>query len=486
MHRKTGTFSISDTVHGRIRRRSPEMENVPVLLACLLMTGCALTRTDPEKPELPLPDALPALTAQTVPELPAPWWRVFDDPALDTLVREALERNPDIELAAARVAEARAIARGARADRLPSVGLEAGVERSRQSVLTLPVEGARTTQTAYYVQGTVRYELDLWGRYAHASEAARSRLLASQLDREAVRLSLSGEVARAWYALNAASEQLANARESLANREESLRIERIREEGGESDEFTLKRVQAEVAATRNAAEQFELEVERRRNTLAVLLGRSPREMVEARVQASGGLPDSAPRLPAGLPSHVLELRPDIRAAEANLEAAAADVGAAKADLFPSISLTGFFGWASLELDDLFSAPAETWSAAAALAQPLFEGGRRRAAVDRADALRLQRRAEYARTVQAAFGEVLDALQGQRSLGSIQASAAERAAALSRATELAELRYREGDIAYLELLDVRRDLFQSEIDLIAAREDALVNSIDLALALGARL
>ena len=457
----------------------------PVVWLLALMAGCALTRTDPGKPELPLPEALPEV-AQALPALPDPWWQVFEDPALDTLVREALDRNPDIDIAAARVAEARSIARAARADRLPSLGIEAGVERARESVLTLPFPNAETTQTTYYVQGAVRYELDLWGRYAHASEAARSRLFASELDRKAVRLSLSGEVARGWYALKAATEQLANARESLVNREESLRIERIREEGGESDEFTLRRVQAEVAATRTAAHQFEFEVARRANALAVLLGRSPREMVEGRILPAADLPESAPRLPAGLPSSVLEARPDIRAAEASLAAAAADVGVAKADLFPRISLTGLFGWASLELDDLFSAPTETWSAAAGLLQPVFEGGRRRAAVDRADALRLQRRAEYAKTVQAAFGEVLDALQGQQSLGSIEESAAERAAALSRATELAELRYREGEIAYLELLDVRRDLFQSEIELVAARRDALANTVDLALALGGGL
>ena len=467
------------------RARVTTVESVSVVALVLLLAGCALTRTDPEKPELPLPESLPA-SGQALPALPAPWWQVFEDPALDALIREALERNPDIEIAAARVAEARAIADSARADRLPAVGLEAGVERSRESVLTLPFPGARTTQTAYYVQGSVRYELDLWGRYAHASEAARARLLASELDREALRLSLSGEVARAWYALKAANEQLENARASLANREESLRIERIREEGGESDEFTLKRVQAEVAATRTAEQQFELEVARRANALAVLLGRSPREMVDGRILPVGELPEEAPQLPAGLPSSVLERRPDIRAAEAELEAAAADVGVAKADLFPRISLTGLFGWASLELDDLFSAPAETWSAAAALAQPLFEGGRRIAAVDRAAALKLQRRAEYARTVQEAFGEVLDALEGQRNLGAIEISASERADALMRATELAELRYREGDIAYLELLDVRRDLFQSEIDLVAARRDALANAVDLALALGAEL
>ena len=353
----------------------------PLLAAALaLIAGCALTRTDPEKPELPLPEALPAVT-DALPELPAPWWRVFDDPALDTLIGEALERNPDIEVAAARVAEARAIARAASAERLPSLGLEAGVERSRESVLTLPFPGARTTQTAYYLQGAVRYELDLWGRYAHASEAARARLLASEFDQEAVRLSLSGEVARGWYALKAATEQLANARESLANREESLRIERIREEGGESDEFTLKRVQAEVAATRTAEQQFELEAARRANALAVLLGRSPREMVDGRFLPEGELPESAPQLPAGLPSSVLELRPDIRAAEANLDAAAADVGVARADLFPRISLTGLFGWASLELDDLFTRAG----------RDLVCGGRARAAVVRGRATARRRR-----------------------------------------------------------------------------------------------
>jgi len=188
-------------------------------------------------------------------------------------------------------------------------------------------------------------------------------------------------------------------------------------------------------------------------------------------------------IPSGLPSDVLERRPDIRAAEAQLEAAAADTGAAKAQLFPSISLTGAFGWASLELEDLFSSPNEGWSVAGAVLQPVFHGGKLRANLHRADAVREQRRAEYAKTVQVAFQEVLDALQGQSSLQSIEASATEQAKALERATELAELRYSSGDISYLELLDVRRDFYQTQIDLISSRRDALTNTVDLALALG---
>jgi len=206
-------------------------------------------------------------------------------------------------------------------------------------------------------------------------------------------------------------------------------------------------------------------------------------MVDQRVELAGELPTPAPMIPSGLPSDVLERRPDIRAAEAQLEAAAADTGAAKAQLFPSISLTGAFGWASLELEDLFSSPNEGWSVAGAVLQPVFHGGKLRANLHRADAVREQRRAEYAKTVQVAFQEVLDALQGQSSLQSIEASATEQAKALERATELAELRYSSGDISYLELLDVRRDFYQTQIDLISSRRDALTNTVDLALALG---
>jgi multidrug efflux system outer membrane protein len=461
-------------------------------LCAIVLSGCALTKVNPETPELMLPQALPAAQPTTggdavspTASLPDPWWQIFADEELDRLIDEGLARNTDVAVAAARVAQARAEAQIVGADRLPALDIAAGASRSRQSVIRQPVQGARVTSNEYYVNAGVSYELDLWGRYQHASEAARARLLASELDRETVLLSLSGDIARGYFALQAATRQLHRARETLVNREESLRIERIREQGGESDEFTLRRVEAEVAAARTSALEFELEEARRANALAVLLGRSPREMIDERIPfADERLHGPAPTLPAGLPSAVLENRPDIRAAEAQLEAAAADMGTARAALFPSISLTGVFGWASLELEDLFAAPNEEWSVAGSLLQPVFYGGRLRAGVSRADALRQQRRAEYARAVQIAFREVLDGLQGQNSLHAIEASATGQATALARATELAELRYREGDISYLELLDVRRDYYQTQVNLISSRRDALSNAVDLALALGA--
>jgi multidrug efflux system outer membrane protein len=449
------------------------------------LSGCIVSRVSPDTPALPLPDALPAQAGETV-GLPDPWWQIFADPTLDALMEEALAHNPDVAVAAARVDEARALLRITDADRLPFVNIEGSATRSKDPAFLTEDLGQDRHQTLYSVQGVVSYELDLWGRYRRASQAARAQLLSSEFGREATKLSLTGEVARGYFGLIAAVEQLARARDTLVTREESLRLERLRLDAGESDEFTFKRAQAEAAATRIATRQLQLEVVRRTNALGVLLGRSPQELIENAVSTQGIDLPRAVTLPPELPSTILTRRPDINAAEAALVAAAADVGAARAQLFPSITLTGVFGSLSPELDGLFSEPFEAWSAVGGLFQPLFQGGRLRANVARTEALKQQRRAEYARTVQVAFREVLDALRGQALIAEVQAANAEQVAALSRATELAELRYAQGDIAYLELLDVRRSLYQAQIDLVAAQRDALLNTVDLALALGGGL
>jgi multidrug efflux system outer membrane protein len=463
-------------------------KSIVVLLAGAMsasLGGCIVSRVDPEKPELPLPVALPATQGATV-ALPDPWWTIFGDDTLNQLVDEALQHNPDVTIAAARVAEARSRLRITNADRVPSLDAEGNATRSKDSALVNQIPGIERTRTIYSVQGTVSYELDLWGKYQRASESARAQLLNTEFGREATKLSLTGEVARGYFGLIAAAEQLARGRDTLATREESLRLEKLRFDGGESDEFTYKRAEADAAATRVSTRQLEREVIERTNALGVLLGRSPQDLVDRAISARGMSLTDATQLPAALPSSVLERRPDIGAAEANLVASAADIGVARAQLFPQISLTGAFGSLSPDLGDLFTDPAETWSAGGGLLQPIFQGGRLRANVARAEAVREQRKAEYARTVQVAFREVLDALQGQSLIVGVREANAEQVAALSRATELAELRYGQGDIAYLELLDVRRGLFQAQIDLVAAQRDALLNTVDLALAVGGGL
>ncbi|WP_129776400.1 efflux transporter outer membrane subunit [Peristeroidobacter soli] len=453
--------------------------------------GCFVSKVDPQKPELPLPDALPQQAAQTSP-LPNPWWTLFDDAKLNELIVEAMKHNPDAQIAAARVMEARSYLRIANADRLPTVNLEGNVTRTKQSELSLAeqglenVPGVRTTQTGYTVQGTVAYELDLWGKYQRASESARAQLLNSEYGREATKLSLTGEVARTYYSLIAAAEQLARGRDTLKSREEASDLEKLRYESGESDEFTFKRAEADAAATRVSTRQLELQVVQFTNALGALLGRSPKALVDEAISVQGVNLPSSVQLPAALPSAVLSQRPDIGAAEAALNASAADIGVARAQLFPSISITGAYGSASPELDSLFTGPAKIWSATGGILQPIFQGGRLRANVSRAEAVREQRKSEYARTVQQAFREVLDSLQGQTLIAGVREANDQQVAALSRATELAELRYAQGDISYLELLDVRRGLYQAQIDLVAARRDALLNTIDLALAVGGGL
>ena len=461
---------------------------LPTLLACtvsLAVSGCIVSRVDPQKPELPLPEALPAQSA-TATQLPDPWWKIFADPTLDQLVDEALLHNPDVTVAAARVAEARAGLRITTAARFPTVDLQASATRSKDSALVNTFPGVPLQGNVYSVQGAVGYELDLWGKYLRASQSARAQLLNTEFGREATKLSLTGDVARGYFGLIAAAEQLARGRDTLGSREESLRLEKLRFDAGESDEFTYKRAEADAAATRKSVHQLELELAQRTNFLGVLLGRSPKALVENAIASPGTELPAAVTLPAALPSAVMERRPDIGAAEASLFAAAADIGVARAQLFPSISITGAYGSISTELDDLFTKPSEAWSIAGSLLQPIFEGGRLRANVSRAEAVREQRKAEYAKTVQDAFREVLDALQGQVSIAGVSDANAQQVAALSRATELAELRYKQGDIAYLELLDVRRGLYQAQIDLVAAQRDALLNTVDLALAVGGGL
>jgi outer membrane protein, multidrug efflux system len=466
------------------KSRAKMNRNILVMSIALAVSGCVVSRVDPKVPELPLPTEFPTQAAN-VPSLPDPWWRVFNDSTLDKLMEEALAHNPDVTIAAARVDEARALLRITNADRLPFLNVEGTAARTKDPAFLIQ-PGLDRHQTMYTVQGVVGYELDFWGRYQRASQSARARLLATEFGREATKLSLTGEVARSYFGLIAAAEQLARARDTLASREESTRLERLRLDAGESDEFTFKRAEAEAAATRVSTRQLELEVIQRSNALAVLLGRAPKDLVESAIAIQGIALPNAATIPAGVPSSVLERRPDVGAAEAALVGAAADIGAARAALFPSITLTGAFGSTSPELDDLFTDPFEAWSAVGGILQPIFQGGRLRANVRRAEAVREQLRAEYARTVQVAFRDVLDALHGQSLIAAVRDASAEQVSALSRATDLAELRYGQGDIGYLELLDVRRSFYQAQIDFVATQRDALLNTVDLALAIGGGL
>ena len=464
------------------------LANSALVGTLLLLGGCFVTRVDPQLPRVNLPDELPPQAADAV-QLPDPWWQLFADPRLDRLIDEALVHNPNGAIAAARVAQARGQLRVVDADRSPKLDTQGDVTRTKEGnfVDSGPdsFQGFQRLRSIYTLQALVSFEIDLFGRYQRASESARAQLMVSEYDREAIKLSLTGEVARGYYGLSAASAQLALARQTLQTREESLRLEKLRLEAGESDEFTYRRAEADTAATRKSVGQLELEVAGRTSALGVLLGRSPKELVEGGVTPDTALP-AAVTLPADLPASIVARRPDIRSAEAALNVAAADIGVLRAAALPRISLTGAFGAATLQFSELFKDSAEAYSASATLTAPMYSGGSLTGSLQRAGGVREQRKAEYLRTVQQAFREVLDGLNSQGVIARVAAANAAQVAALQRAGELAELRYRQGDIGFLELLDVRRSLFQAQIELVAAQRDALLNTVNLALAVGGQL
>lgn len=464
-----------------------DLRKLSLTLGIALLAACA---TAPPKgretaPTLPVEwDAQPVADS-TADALPREWWTLFGDSTLDALVREARAANPDVAAAAARVAEARAIAAITRADRLPSFGVEAQASRAKTSELGAFPGVPATQLNTFRVAGVVSYEADLWGQYAKASAADRERLFAAEWNAEAVRLSLEAEVVRSVYASRAAILQWRTATASVEDRTAALELEQLRTDAGEGSELSLRQAEAELEDARVTRARAELDRDTELRALGVLLGRPPVQLQAATIESSIGgiaLPE-APQVPAGLPATVIERRPDLLEAEAQLAAARYDVGAARAALLPAITLTGSYGNESLELSDLFKSGATAWSAAALLVQPIFEGGRRRAAVGRARALQDQRLADYQRAVIVAFREVFDALQAQRVLGEVRAARSRQIVALERSVELADLRYREGYSSYLDLLDARRNLLSAQLDLIDSERAQLAAAVDLVLALG---
>jgi len=436
-----------------------------VLVVALLLAGCAV-QPDFKRPEIELPAAWPG--GAGAPQ--ARGWSLYGDPQLERLIEEALAANSDLARAVARVDEARALLAQAEAARMPSAGAQFERSRALSSAATgtLP-PGVARERNNYRAALEVSYELDLWGRLAAASQAARAELLASEAARDAVRLALAAEVAKTWFALRALDAQVAATRGALALREQGLALQRRRFEGGLISEFELRQLEAEAAAARAQLPALEREREASEAALAVLLGRSPRAILEDRI-ARAAAPEAlvAPVAPAGLPSELLLRRPDLVEAESRLAAANARVALARSAYFPSVQLTGALGSESAALANLFSGPAGIWRFAAAVSAPIFSGGRLEAQVDAAAARERQALAAYQSAIRNAFAEVRTALAAQARAAETFAAESERAAALAAALRLARLRYANGVASQLEVIDAERGLLAAEI----ARHEAL--------------
>jgi multidrug efflux system outer membrane protein len=455
------------------------------LLFVALLAGCTTLGPDYERPGMALPAAYPdpgAAPAQAEPLAPR-WWQAFGDARLDELVAAARAANSDLRLAAARVQEAEGLAREAGAAYYPEVLAGASAVRNRVSRETEPPGGAPLERTQYQALASTSFEIDFWGRYARTAEAARANLLGARFVHALVDITLTGAVAQTYFALRALDAQLTVFDEALRLRADSLAIARARLDAGLAAELDVYQAQAALAdaqVQRREAARSRALLERQLATLTGRLDLSlPAQLLGPDLFA---LP-VPPAPPAGLPSALLERRPDIRAAEQQLVAANALIGAARAALFPSISLTGALGGQSAELSDLLASGARIWSLGFGLTLPIFDGGRRSARVEQAQARREQALAAYQRAVESGFREVADALVSLEQAAASEAELRARRAAARGALELSTLRYESGYSPYLEVLDAQRTANDAELALVRNRLARLAFSVDLMKALG---
>lgn len=459
-----------------LRRATP----LALVLATLL-GGCAVG-PDYQRPTTALPASYTAAaSSDDSAAIDSRWWQLFQDPTLTALVEQALKNNADVRIAVARLAQAEALAREYGATLLPQIDGQLGSSRARVSPKTATPMPAGSPQLRDNRQGglTTSYELDVWGRARRGNEAAQASALASRYGRDAIALSVAGLVSNTYLSLRAYEAQLAVTEESLNSQQESLRLTQLRVEAGLSS--PVAKLQAEGALAALTAQQAGLR-QKRANTqhlLALLVGDPALQLPSGDVRQ---LP-LPPVPPAGLPSSLVEGRPDVRQAEENLVAANAGIGLAKAGYFPKFTLTAALGSESKTLSDLFTAGAGTWSAGLGLLVPLLDFGRTAARVDQASAQEQQALVSYQNTLQTAFKEVNDALVGLRENATAEAAQRQRADSGSEALRLAQLRYEAGHAGYLELLDSQRSSNDAQLQWIAARQARLTAAVDLFKALG---
>lgn len=405
------------------------------------------------------------------------WWEVFQDPQLQELIRTALKQNYDVRIAAARIMEARAQLGITRADQLPTVNAGATGLNDRIPKTKLSPE----TQTNFNVVGaSMAWELDFWGKYRRATEAARANLLATEWARRAVTNSLVSDVAAAYFQLRAYDFQLEIARRTLASRQESLQLTRTLSDGGAATMLDVRQAEQLVAAAAESVPSLERQIQQEENFLSTLLGRNPGPI--ARGMKLTEQPH-APDVPAGLPSNLLERRPDIRAAEAELMAANAQIGVARAAYFPQISLTANNGFLSSALTSLFTGPAGFWNFGGSLAQPIFAGGRIRSGVKLSEARKEEMLLTYQRTIQQAFRGVSDSLVEYQKDREFRERQQELVLAAQDAAQLSEMRYRGGATSYLEVLTNETNSFNAELGLAQAQLNELLGLVDIYRNLG---
>ena len=405
------------------------------------------------------------------------WWEVFQDPQLQELIRTALQNNYDVRIAATRILEAQAQLGITRADQLPTIGAGAAAVNQR-TARQKPLPELETNASS--VGASMVWELDFWGKYRRATEAARANLLATEWAQRAVTNTLVGNVAASYFQLRAYDLQLEIARRTLGSRQESLQLTRTLADGGVGTMLDVRQAEQLVAVAAESIPDLERRIQQQENFISTLLGHNPGPIARGmKLTEQPHLPE----VPAGIPSRLLERRPDIRAAEAQLMAANAQIGVAKAAYFPQITLTANSGFQSSALTNLFTGPAGFWNFGGSLAQPIFAGGRIKSGVRLTEARKQELVLTYQQTIQQAFRGVSDSLTGYQKSREFREHQEELVLAAQDAARLSELRYRGGATNYLELLTNETNAFNAELGLTQAQLNELVSLVEIYRNLG---
>jgi multidrug efflux system outer membrane protein len=454
-----GLFLLLGTVNGQQRQNST------------VQTPATFRGADPNAP----PDQI------SIGDLK--WFEVFKDPALQDLVKTAMVRNYDVRAAVARIDAARANLGLARSEQLPQFALSSDVTSSRASQngqLGLAGQGGKSRSVGSVLLNFLTFELDVWGRVRQQTKAARADLRASEEDRKAVMNVVVSDVASGYFSLIELDTELDIAKRTLASREESLRIIKIRQQGGLATMVDVRQAEELVYQATQTIPNTERQIEQTENQISLLLGNNPNAITRGRPLDQQ---EELPAVPAGLPSDLLERRPDIRSAEETLVAQKALVSAAKKAYFPRISLTGLLGFQSDQLSSLFTGPSRAWTFVPQITQPLFTGGRLKSDVKFAKSQRELALIQYQQTIQNSFREVSDALVQYRKFKEIRVQQALLVDTLRDRSRLAYLRYEGGVDTLLNALDADRELFNAELDLTQTKRNELLSMVQLYKALG---
>jgi outer membrane protein, multidrug efflux system len=456
------------------------MKKAILLLILILSAGCAVG-PDYKRPAVDVPRSFRFEEREAKNLANTAWWQQFDDPVLDELIQIALRENKDVMIAVARIEQFVGQYMTTRSSLFPqvSIGAAGGMQRVTENGFSPLPSTLKNPNDVWQIFLNGNWEIDIWGKIRRATEAARAGVLSSEEARRAVILSLVAAVAGACIDLREADRQLEISRKTAETYRESLRIFELRYKEGFSSAIEVNMIRAEYEQARSRISFFEKTIPQLENAFSVLLGRNPGPIPRGKTLDALALPD----VPSGLPSDLLEQRPDIRRAEQDLIAANAQIGVAKSLYYPSISLTGIFGFSSTDLAKLFKSSSQVWSYAAPVAAPIFTAGAIRGQVRFAEAQQRELVVRYQQAIQTAFREVDDSLVDQKYTKEQLSALGSRVDALREYARLAQRRFDNGYTSYLEVLDANRSLFDAELNYAQTKATLFRSFVNLYKAMG---